>query len=222
MKYRIVLAGLLAGLVIGCASAPSSKGRVSVEKQVKGSLSGSQTGLTMTGDIQSNYRRGLSYLEQGRLDKAQSTFEALTIAQSGWIELHNALGVVYRKRGIMDKAIREYKMAITLGEKSSTEGSRPVASGGLYNNLAIAYREDGKFKEAEEAYQRAISTDANFAAAHYNLGVLYDLYLNRLPEAVRHYREYERLAGKDDMVDIWIEDLEQRILRGEGNGIGLP
>ncbi len=162
-----------------------------------------------------DYRRGIAYLEQGNLDQAQSVVEALVASSPDRPELHNALGILYRRRGQMDRAIEEYQKAIRLFEKMPS-GGLGSTSYGLYHNLAIAYREKGEFRKAEEAYRKSISLNENYAPSHYNLAVLYDLYLNQPADAVRFYRNYERLAGKNEMVEIWIADLEKRSLQGGG------
>ena len=45
------------------------------------------------------------------------------------------------------------------------------------NQLGIAYRQQGQFAKARDAYERAIALDPGYAAALLNLGILYDLYL---------------------------------------------
>ncbi|MEE8308357.1 MAG: hypothetical protein V3R81_13905, partial [Gammaproteobacteria bacterium] len=49
------------------------------------------------------------------------------------------------------------------------------------------------------------------ALAHYNLGVLLDLYLKRPAEALPHYERYQTLAGEDERVTKWIIDLRRRL-----------
>ena len=41
------------------------------------------------------------------------------------------------------------------------------------------------------AYRRALETDPSYALAHYNLGVLLDVYLRRGAEAIEHYEAYQ-------------------------------
>ena len=81
--------------------------------------------------------------------------------------------------------------------------------------LGILLREQGKFDEAEAAYRRALATDPSYALAHYNLGVLLDLYLRRPAEALEHYEAYQAsLAEPNETVGRWIIDLRRRA----GNG----
>jgi len=211
----------VAAVVIGCASAGTPGGAVSPRPVEKGP-SGIRTAPLPKGTSPGAYREGIDDIQQGRLESAQEIFEKLIMADSNRVELHNALGIVYRRRGLYEKAVSEYTMAIALAQKSPAGPPGKSATSEIYNNLGIAYREGGDFKKAEEAYLKAIALDPNFAAAYYNLGVLYDLYLNQPSDALRNYREYEKRAGRNQNVDVWIQDLEQRTGAGRETGVGQP
>lgn len=80
-----------------------------------------------------------------------------------------------------------------------------------YNLLGIALREQGKFGDARAAYETALSIDPNYAKAHFNLGVLADLYQQDLSLALNHYERYQALQSKPDpAVANWIVDLQKR------------
>ncbi len=80
-----------------------------------------------------------------------------------------------------------------------------------YNLLGVSLREQGKFADARAAYETALSLDPNYAKAHFNLGVLADLYMQDLPLALTHYERYQGLQNKSDTgVGNWIVDLQKR------------
>jgi len=79
------------------------------------------------------------------------------------------------------------------------------------NQLGMLLRRQGKFQEAEAAYLKAVTARPNYALAHYNLGVLNDLYLQRLDVALSHYERYQELTNVDKQVSRWIADLKRRI-----------
>lgn len=80
-----------------------------------------------------------------------------------------------------------------------------------YNLLGIALREQGKFANARSAYESALALDPDYAKAHFNLGVLADLYEQDLPRALTHYERYQALQSKPDpAVANWIIDLQKR------------
>ena len=79
------------------------------------------------------------------------------------------------------------------------------------NQLGMTLRRQGKFEAAESAYLKAIEASPDYALAHYNLGVLNDLYLRRYDQALVHYERYQALAGEDEQVSRWIADLKRRV-----------
>ena len=65
-----------------------------------------------------------------------------------------------------------------------------------FNQLGIVYRKLGRFKEADDAYQRAVQIDPNYAIAYLNLGVLCDLYLQQPQRALEAYERYSRSPAR--------------------------
>jgi tetratricopeptide (TPR) repeat protein len=60
----------------------------------------------------------------------------------------------------------------------------------LLTSAGIYFRERGEFSRAESAYREALRIAPDHSDALFNLGILYELYLNRPAEAVAHYRTY--------------------------------
>ena len=85
--------------------------------------------------------------------------------------------------------------------------SNPVAG----DELGIVERKLGKFSEAEAAYLRAISAEPNYAPAHLNLGVLYDLYLAEPQKALEQFERYIEIAGENKQVAGWVIELRKRV-----------
>jgi tetratricopeptide (TPR) repeat protein len=79
------------------------------------------------------------------------------------------------------------------------------------NQQGLLYRRNGKFLEAEAAYLKAVTASPDYALAHYNLGVLNELYLQRLDAALQHFETYQELVGGDEQVEKWIVDLKRRV-----------
>ena len=79
------------------------------------------------------------------------------------------------------------------------------------NQQGMLLRKKGKFFEAEAAYLKAVTASPDYALAHYNLGVLNELYLQRLGTALRHFEQYQSLVGSDEQVEKWIADLTRRV-----------
>ena len=79
------------------------------------------------------------------------------------------------------------------------------------NQQGMLFRKNGKFIEAEAAYLKAVTASPGYALAHYNLGVLNELYLQRLAAALQHFETYQELVGSDKQVEKWIADLTRRV-----------
>lgn len=82
-----------------------------------------------------------------------------------------------------------------------------------HNQYGIWLRTQGRFKDAEAIYLKALQADAGRADTHLNLGILYDLYLGKPAQALTHYEKY--LALKGDSADTgrvknWVADLQRR------------
>ena len=74
------------------------------------------------------------------------------------------------------------------------------------------YRKLGRFKDADDAYQRAVQIDPNYALAYLNLGVLCDLYLQQPQRALEAYERYLALAATPDAkVNGWVTELKKRL-----------
>ena len=79
------------------------------------------------------------------------------------------------------------------------------------NQQGMLFRKTGNFIEAESAYLKAVTASPEYALAHYNLGVLNELYFQRLDIALQHFEQYQSLVGEDKQVEKWIADLRRRV-----------
>ncbi|MDJ0890209.1 MAG: tetratricopeptide repeat protein [Gammaproteobacteria bacterium] len=80
-----------------------------------------------------------------------------------------------------------------------------------YNTLGILHRRAGRFEQAREAYQRALTLRPDYAAAHLNLGILCEVYFQDMDCAIRQYEAHQRHSSiANPRINAWIEDLHQR------------
>jgi tetratricopeptide (TPR) repeat protein len=89
-----------------------------------------------------------------------------------------------------------------------------AAACAAHTALGVLDREQGDFERAESHYRSCIAADPGFALAYLNLGILYELYMGRMAEALTAYRTYESLTS-DTRVAGWLVDLERRLAREE-------
>lgn len=81
----------------------------------------------------------------------------------------------------------------------------------MHYNMATVYGKEGRYREAEEEYLRALKVDPTDAESHYNLALLYDEEFHDQRQAAMHYRRYLKLrpnAPDVDAVKDWLLNLE--------------
>jgi Flp pilus assembly protein TadD len=89
-----------------------------------------------------------------------------------------------------------------------------TSCGSVWNELGVLHGRHGRFVEAEESYQKAIEVEPAFAAAYYNLAIIYELYIPRPELALHNYEQYLQLAGaagEGQDVAKWVADLRRRV-----------
>ena len=112
------------------------------------------------------------------------------------------LGIVYRQQGKLADAETAFGDAIKANRKNLD----------AYNQLAILLREQGRFAEAEVKYQEALAVWPEHPETHRNLGILYDLYMGRLEQALVQYQQYQSVTAESNRtITGWIVDLERRL-----------
>ena len=120
-------------------------------------------------------------------------------------EAATTLAIVYRRQGRADASLALLEQTLAVHDDFAP----------AWNEFGILHREAGRFAEAESAYLKAVTVRPDYGLAHLNLGILYDLYLGRLDDALVHYERYQAQlgAGQDKMVGRWIADISRRIQR---------
>ncbi|MDF1629386.1 MAG: tetratricopeptide repeat protein [Alcanivoracaceae bacterium] len=148
------------------------------------------------------YARALQAMRAGETDKALVMFQSVA---SRYPQLSGPLvnqGIIRQQQQKYPKAEEALRQALGVNNRN------PYA----HNALGLALREQGKFVEARKHYETAIELDPKYARAHFNMGVLAELYLQDLPLALQHFRQYQSLQRQlDQSVANWVVDLERRV-----------
>lgn len=148
------------------------------------------------------FERALTLLSAGDLEPAATELQRLADAYPDYSGPLVNLGIVHLKSGKYAEAEKTLLAATERGEPSAA----------AFNQLGIAYRQQGRFKEADAAYSRALAIDPDYALAHLNLGVLCDMYLDDPQRALTAYDSYLRLAPNPDArVSNWAKELRARL-----------
>ncbi len=81
-----------------------------------------------------------------------------------------------------------------------------------HSELGVLLRRRGELAAAEAHYLACLKQRPDYAPALLNLGILYELYLGRLNEALAAYERYQALAADpDERVGAWLVDLRRRV-----------
>ncbi len=98
-------------------------------------------------------------------------------------------------------AENEYRTAIKLNKKNVN----------AYLALGLMQRHQGMFSQAQNTYIDALKVWKDFPAAHLNLAVLYDMYLNLPVQSQPHFEAYVFLTGqKDKQAQKWLLEVSRR------------
>lgn len=176
----------------GCASGPDSR-------PAKAGNAGSTESVPPA--AQKLFEQAVSAMASGDLPEAELRFEEFVLQYPDYPGAHVNLAIIHAKNGDDQAAEDSLTDALIID---------PAHAPAL-NQLGMLLRRQGKFSDAESAYLRAVDADPEYAIAHYNLGVLNELYLQRLDKALSHYEMYQSQVGGDERVDKWIVDLKRRL-----------
>lgn len=147
------------------------------------------------------YARALQTMRAGQLDQALVMLQSLG-------ERYPQLSGPFVNQGRIYWQQKKFKEAQAALERALQVNDRnPYA----HNLLGMVLREEGEFDKALTHYQTAVQLDPKYARAHFNLGVLAELYMQDLNLALNHFRAYQALQKEpDSTVKNWIVDLERR------------
>ena len=188
----------LALIIGGCASAPPAPEPVPAPADAAAAPAPPVIPERAT----QQFAQTLTLLQAGKLTDAELELKQLTLSYPEYPGPFVNLGLLYERAG----RYAEAEQALT----QATQKGMPSAL--TYTELGIVYRQLGRFKEAESAYAEAIKIDPNYAAAHLNLGILCDLYLQQPQRALEALERYMELSGNSDKrVATWIAELKTRV-----------
>ncbi|MCW8987422.1 MAG: tetratricopeptide repeat protein [Gammaproteobacteria bacterium] len=186
---------ILAALLSSCASSPDTDNQT---------LSDSNP-LEQSDSEISRYKEALTFLNSGKYDAAKEIFLELKSERPELAGPDANLAVIALKNNSPDKALELVKLALI---------KNPNLAQAL-NLLAYLEQLNGEIHLAEKHYKEAIKNKDDYAIAHYNIALLYDVYLQDIASAIPHYERYMTLTNnKDKATADWLEQLKNNKDKG--------
>ena len=148
------------------------------------------------------YRQALVAMQAEDWSTAKRTLTELVTNHPDLSGPHVNLGIVAWRQNKLDDAESEFKQAIKVNALNND----------AYNQLGLLQREQGRFKDAEQTYLKALQVWPHAPVTLRNLGILYDLYMGKLNEALAKYELALKVLPEPDVqLQGWIIDLRRRL-----------
>jgi tetratricopeptide (TPR) repeat protein len=151
------------------------------------------------------YRAGITALYSNEFSKAQRIFNEFIRNNPNLAGGYANLALVHFKKNEFEKSLKQLNKAIELNPKQAH----------ALNLRAQIYVMNGKIHKAKDDYVLAVTIKPKYANAQYNLALLYDVYLQEIELAIKHYKTYMTLLKKpDETTKDWIKHLEGTLNNG--------
>jgi tetratricopeptide (TPR) repeat protein len=187
-------------VVAGCASS-GPKPEDGRDRDRPAAEAGEQILPEIPAQAQTMFEQAAAVMATGDYLDAELRFKEFLLQYPAYPGAHVNLAIIHSRNGNDAAAQAAIDAALALNS------THPAA----LNQQGMLFRKNGKFIEAEAAYLKAVTASPDYALAHYNLGVLNELYLQRLDVALQHFEIYLQLVGGDAQVEKWIADLTRRV-----------
>jgi len=190
-----------AAVLAGCAGSGTREPAETGERAGEATAPAGRAEIAIPPEALTMFEQATAVMASGDFVDAELRFEEFVLTYPGYPGAYVNLAIIRAGHGD-DGGARE-----AIDAALSIDPNHPAA----LNQLGMLLRRNGNFLEAEAAYLKAVTVSPDYALAHYNLGVLNELYLQRLDVALQHFETYQSLVGSDEQVEKWIADLRRRV-----------
>ncbi len=192
------LALLTAIILSGCASQEVKQDELSQQEQDKAIKQ------TTESDLQ-KYGEAITLLGNGDLDKARSMLLEFSGERPELAGPWANLGLISIKQNKLDEAEAQLTKAL--------QKNPDLAQ--AHNLMGYIEKSRGNIIKARDYYIRAVELKDNYALAHYNLALIYDIYIQDINKAIDHYQKYLALIkNKDKQTAEWLDQLKASLKKG--------
>jgi Tfp pilus assembly protein PilF len=190
----------------GCATAGNSKlkslGKGTSVMRLKDGREGFIIRETpnINGESRRDFERAAAMMKDRNYDQAIILLEKVIENAPGVTAPHINIAMAYIQTDKLEPAEQHLKAALSLVP------DHPAAS----NEYGMLLRKSGRFAEARQIYEKALTSFPEYLPVHKNLGILCDLYLNDHACALKQYEIYSKAKPDDEQVKMWLADLRMR------------
>lgn len=168
--------------------------------------------LPATRQLHHDYFRGLNYLIDEQPDKAVDVFVKLIEVDNDTVELHLALGHLFRRRGEVDRAIRIHQSLIARSQLEEAHRTQALIA------LGQDYLRAGVLDRAEKIFQGLLSKEGR--TAELSLRFLLRIYEQEKDwqlaiETAKQLAELSPQSMRNIIPQYHCELAEQKAMRGE-------
>lgn len=196
VRFRGVTVLLLTALLAaGCAAVPSPRA------DDADSTAAPESERSIPAKARTLYEQAVAAMAAGNTVDAELRFKEFLLQYPDYPGAWVNLAILRSGQGDDDAA------ALHIDEALRIDPGNAAA----LNQLGMLKRRQGDFVAAEAAYLKAVTAQPEYPLAHYNLGVLNELYLQQLDTALQHFERFLELGGEDKQVEMWVADLKRRI-----------
>ena len=185
---RLVLPAVVL-VIAGCGSSAPKPDKAVQAEAVNAGGTPAQA-VEVPARVQTMYEQAVAVMASGDFLDAELRLKEFLLQYPGYPGAHVNLAIIHSNNGNEAAAQAAIDAALALNPNHAP----------ALNQQGMLLRKNGKFIEAEAAYLKAVTASPDYALAHYNLGVLNELYLQRLDTALQHFERYQALAGEDKQV----------------------
>ena len=196
IKHYLITLSITA--LSACALAPEKHSATTPQTHTIESISIS------TGDRE-KYKNGLIALNNNENSKAEDIFNEI-------LEDTPELAGPYTNLALIQFKKKKYEKSLALVNKALLRNPEQAQAYQLRGQILVTKR---KINDAKKDYIKAIELKPDYINAHYNLALLYDIYLQEIALAIKHYETYLSLIkNPDEATQEWVNHLKGSLANG--------
>ena len=158
--------------------------------------------VLMTEGERNDYRNAITALNNNKLDLAESILKEILKNRKDVAGPWANIGLVYLKKNDIPQATKALKSALQINPKQAY----------ALNLMGVIEYNQGNVQKAVEYYTDAVLNKPDYANAHYNLALVYDIFYQDIPKAVEHYQQYMELTKHQDKeTEVWLQQLSSSL-----------